>query len=43
MNPTPQMVDPNMGNVYGNYEQMLDSYAAASPEQEQQQEKGAER
>ncbi len=43
MNPTPQMVTQAMGNVYGNYSQMLDSYAARAPEQDQQQEKGAER
>lgn len=41
LNPTPQMVTQDMGNVYGNYSQMLDSYAARAPEQEQ--EKVAER
>lgn len=43
LNPTPQMVTQDLGNVYGSYSQMLDSYAARAPEQEQQQEKSAER
>lgn len=43
LNPTPQMVTQDMGTVYGNYSQMLDSYAARAPEQEQQTEKEAER
>lgn len=43
MNPTPQMVTQDLGTVYGDYSQMLDSYAARAPEQEQQQEKSAER
>jgi len=38
LNPTPQMVTQDMGNVYGSYSQMLDSYAARAPEQEQQRE-----
>ncbi len=37
LNPTPQMVTQDMGNVYGNYNQMLDSYAARAPEQGQEQ------
>lgn len=41
LNPTPQMVTQDLGTVYGNYSQMLDSYAARAPEQEQ--EKAAER
>lgn len=43
LNPTPQMVTQDLGNVYGSYSQMLDSYAARAPEQEQQQERGEER
>jgi hypothetical protein len=43
LNPTPQMVTQDMGTVYGNYSQMLDSYAAKAPEQEEQQEKETER
>jgi hypothetical protein len=43
LNPTPQMVTQDMGTVYGNYSQMLDSYSERAPEQEQQQEKAAER
>ena len=43
LNPTPQMVTQDLGNVYGNYSQMLDSYAARAPDQEQQQERDAQR
>lgn len=43
MNPTPQMVTQDMGTVYGNYNQMLDSYAARVPQQDQQKDMGAER
>ena len=39
LNPTPQMVTQDMGTVYGNYNQMLDSYTARAPEQEQQAER----
>lgn len=38
LNPTPQMVTQDMGNVYGDYSQMLDAYSAKAPEPEQQQE-----
>ena len=31
LNPTPQMVTQDLGTVYGNYSQMLDSYAARAP------------
>lgn len=43
LNPTPQMVTQDLGTVYGNYNQMLDSYAARAAGQEQQDEKGSER
>ena len=43
MNPTPQMVTQDMGNVYGNYNQMLDSYASRGAEQEPQKEAETQR
>lgn len=43
LNPTPQMVTQDLGNVYGNYNQMLDAYATRVAEPEQQNERGAER
>ncbi len=43
LNPTPQMVTQDLGTVYGNYNQMLDSYASRGAEQGQQEERGAER
>lgn len=38
LNPTAQMITQDLGTVYGNYQQELDSYAARAPQLEPQQE-----